>query len=72
MKEQKDKRVLSIELNNNLKHVSITGKDSEENVVMRQELTEDDMNHATGGGLRIQNFLYHEGVDENVNCPEKH
>ena len=72
MEENKDTRVLSIELNNNVKHVSITGKDSEENVVMRQELTEDDMNHATGGGLRIQNFLYHEGVDENVNCPEKH
>ena len=30
MEENKDKRVLSIELNNNVKHVSITGKDSEE------------------------------------------
>ena len=72
MEEQKGKRVLNIELSDEVKHVSITGKDSEENVVMRQELTEDELNHATGGGLRIQNFVYHEGVDEIVDCPEKH
>ena len=50
MEENKDKRVLSIELNNNVKHVSITGKDSDEQVVMRQELSEDDLEQATGGG----------------------
>ena len=50
MEEQKDKRVLRVELNDDVKHVSITGKDSEENVVLRQELSEDDLEQATGGG----------------------
>ena len=49
MEEQKDKRVLNIELGNEVKKVSITGKDSDENVVMRQELSEDELKLATGG-----------------------
>jgi len=49
MEEQKDKRVLRIALNNDVKKVSITGKDGDEKVVMRQELSEDDLEQATGG-----------------------
>ena len=49
MEEQKDKRVLNIELGNEVKKVSITGKDSDEKVVMRQELSEDELKLATGG-----------------------
>ena len=49
MEEQKDKRVLNIELGNEVKKVSITGKDSDEKVVMRQELSEDELDQATGG-----------------------
>lgn len=50
MKEQKNnKRVLSIELDNEVKKVSITGKDSDEKVVMRQELSEDDLDVVAGG-----------------------
>jgi len=49
MKEQKDKRVLNIQLDNEVKKVSITGKNGEEQVVMRQELNEDDLEQATGG-----------------------
>jgi hypothetical protein len=52
MDEQKDKRVLRIALNNDVKKVSITGKNSDEKVVMRQELSEDDLDQATGGGIR--------------------
>jgi len=51
MDEQKDKRVLNIELSNDVKKVSITGKDGDEKVVMRQELSENDLNQATGGLL---------------------
>ena len=47
--EQKDKRVLRVELNDDVKRVSITGKDSDEKVVMRQELSEDELDMATGG-----------------------
>lgn len=50
MKEQKDKRVLNIQLDNEVKKVSITGKNGEEQVVMRQKLNEDDLEQATGGG----------------------
>lgn len=49
MDEQKDKRVLNIELSNEVKKISITGKDGDEKVVMRQELSEDDLEQATGG-----------------------
>ena len=47
--EKDDKRVLRVELDDEVKKVSITGKDSEEKVVMRQELNEDDLDQATGG-----------------------
>ena len=50
MEEQKNnKRVLSIELDNEVKNVSITGKNGEEKVVMRQELSEDDLDIVAGG-----------------------
>ena len=49
MEDNKDKRVLRVELNDNVKSVTITGKDGEEKVVMRQELNEDDLEQATGG-----------------------
>ena len=51
MEEQKDKRVLNIELSNEVKKVSITGINSDEKVVMRQELSEDELDQATGGGV---------------------
>ena len=53
-KELKNKRVLSIELDNDVKKVSITGRDSEEKVVMRQELDEDDLEQVTGGVLNVE------------------
>ena len=49
MEEQKGKRVLNIELDNDVKKVSITGKNGDEKVVMRQELNEDDLDMVTGG-----------------------
>ena len=53
MEEQKDKRVLNIEFSNDVKKVSITGKNSDEQVVMRQELSEDDLDQVTGGLLDL-------------------
>lgn len=50
MEEQKNnKRVLSIELDDAVKKVSITGLGDDEKVVMKQELDEDDLKQATGG-----------------------
>jgi len=54
MKEQKDKRVLNIELSDDVKKVSITGKNGDEKVVMRQELDEDDLEQATGGTVCLK------------------
>ena len=45
----KEKRVLRVELDNDVKKVSITGMNGDEKVVMRQELSEDDLDQATGG-----------------------
>ena len=50
MKEvNKDKRVLQVEIDNNVKKVAITGVDANDKVVMRQELNEDDLDQITGG-----------------------
>ena len=49
MEEQKDKRILQIELDENVKKVSITGLGDDETVVMKQELDEDELDQATGG-----------------------
>ncbi|MBQ6747175.1 MAG: hypothetical protein IJR07_09065 [Bacteroidaceae bacterium] len=51
--EQKEKRVLSIELDDEVKKVSITGTNGDEKVVMRQELNEDDLEQATGGNRKL-------------------
>ena len=50
MEEQKNnKRVLSIELDDEVKRVSITGMSSDEKIVMKQELDVEDLKQATGG-----------------------
>ncbi|MBQ6746679.1 MAG: hypothetical protein IJR07_06500 [Bacteroidaceae bacterium] len=62
MEEQKNnKRVLSIKLDNDVKKLSITGTNSDEKVVMRQELNKDDLEQATGGAKAI-----------NGQCPPRH
>ena len=53
MEEKKEKRVLQIELDDDVKKVSITGKNGEEKVVMRQELNEDDLDQVAGGYLPV-------------------
>ena len=49
MDEKKEKRVLQIELEDDVKKVSITGLGDDETVVMKQELDEDELDQATGG-----------------------
>jgi hypothetical protein len=49
MEEKKEKRVLRIELDDDVKKVSITGKNGNEQVVMSQELNEDDLDQVAGG-----------------------
>ena len=49
--ENKDKRVLKVEFDNNVKKVAITGMDADDKVVMRQELNEEDLEQITGGDI---------------------
>jgi hypothetical protein len=49
MDEKKEKRVLNIELDDDVKKVSITGLGDDNQVVMAQELDEEDLDQATGG-----------------------
>jgi len=55
--ENKDKRVLQVELDNNVKKVAITGVDADDKVVMRQELNEDDLDQIAGGMFQNQNNI---------------
>ena len=50
MEEKKEKRVLKVELDDDVKKVSITGLGDDDKVVMMQELSEEDLDEATGGG----------------------
>lgn len=69
MEEDKDKRVLRVELSDEVKKVSITGKNGDEQVVMRQELSEDDLEQAAGGGGVFVDILQYE--DRIFRCPYK-
>ena len=73
--ENKDKRVLRVELDNEVKKVSITGMNSDEKVVMRKELSEDELDTvACGGGfcnafrLPVEYDSYFAGITV---CPRK-
>ena len=50
MEQNKEKRVLKVELDDDVKKVSITGLGDDDKVVMVQELSEEDLDEATGGG----------------------
>jgi hypothetical protein len=47
--ENKDKRLLQVELDNNVKEVSITGLDAENKVIMKQDLNEDEIDQISAG-----------------------
>ena len=64
MEGQKDKRVLNIELSDEVRKVSITGKNSDEQVVMRQELSEEDLDMVTGGSKSLNDLNLHMVFDE--------
>ena len=49
MEEKKEKRVLNIELDENVKKVSITGLGDDNQVVMAQELDEEELDQVAGG-----------------------
>ena len=49
MAEDKNKRLVNIEIEDDVKRLTITGQDDHDQVVMRQELSDDDLNGVAGG-----------------------
>ena len=49
MEEKKEKRVLTVELDDDVKKVSITGLGDDDKVVMMHELSEEELDEVTGG-----------------------
>ena len=47
--EDKNKRLVNIEIEDDVKRLTITGQDDHDQVVMRQELSDDDLNGVAGG-----------------------
>ena len=64
MEEKKEKRVLKVELEDDVKKVSITGLGEDDKVVMMQELSEEDLDEATGG-VHKPLYSYFDG-----DCPQ--
>ena len=73
--EKKEKRVLTVELDDDVKKVSITGLGDDDKVVMMQELSEEDLDEATGGfGGHKPLYSYFDGdclqYAQQVRCPQ--
>ena len=69
MDEKKEKRALNNELDENVKKASVTALGDDENVVMSQELSDDDLDQAAGG--RRINFQDVKLVDDSLQIQEK-
>lgn len=49
--EENKKRVVNIEIEDDVRRLTITGQDEHDNVVMREELSDDELDTVTGGGV---------------------
>lgn len=49
--EDKNKRIVNIEVDDEVKKLTIEGVDKDQQVVMREELSDDELNAVTGGKL---------------------
>lgn len=47
---KEEKRVVQFEINDNVKKMTITGEDKDQRVVMREELSEEELDEVSGGG----------------------
>ncbi len=47
--DEKAKRILHVEINDDVRKLTIEGTDKEQQVVMRQELDEDELDNVAGG-----------------------
>ncbi len=62
--EKKEKKVVQIEIGDDVKKLTIEGVDKDEKVVMREEIDKDDLDSVTGGDYTtIQCPVYYQ-------CPQ--
>ena len=52
--EEKAKRILHVEINDDVRKLTIEGVDKDQQVVMRQELEEDELDNVTGGARIVK------------------
>ncbi len=64
METNKNKKVLNIVLDDDVRKLTIEGKNSNQEVVMREELCDDDLDAVTGG----IDFSLYCGAIMNSNC----
>ena len=58
MENQKEKRVVQIEIDDSVKKLTIMGEDKDQQVVMKEELDDDNLNQVAGGwGLACRRNL---------------
>lgn len=63
--EDKNKRIVNIEIDDDVKKLTIEGTDKDQQVVMREELSEDDLDNVAGGGIG-NNVCTAKGIDLNT------
>ncbi|MGX8683430.1 MAG: hypothetical protein ACSW77_06415 [Bacteroidales bacterium] len=63
MENKKEKRVVQIEIDDNVKKLTITGEDKDQQVVMKEELDDDKLDQVAGG----EQWCYRQG-----RCPRLH
>lgn len=61
---KEEKRVVQFEINDNVKKMTITGEDKDQRVVMREELSEEELDEVSGGGKLGRIF-------SRIRCPKK-
>ncbi len=63
--EEKAKRILHVEIDDEVKKLTIEGTDKDQQVVMREELSEDELDNVSGGSIG-SNVCTAKGIDFNT------
>ena len=67
--EDKNKRLVNIEIEDDVKRLTITGQDEHDQVVMREELSDDELDNVAGGEKPFYGLFA--GAEKLVNSTER-
>ena len=65
--ENKNNRVVQIEIDDEVRKLTIEGVDKDAQVVMRQELSDDELDNVAGGGINFKDSSWLFGGTPNIN-----